>query len=390
MILRMLTAGESHGAELMAIIEGLPAGVELSLERINAELARRQRGYGRGGRMAIEKDSAQFVAGVRFGKTTGGPIGFRIINRDHEKWRDEMACFGDPNLARKQLTRPRPGHSDLVGALKYNHRDARDALERASARNTATRVACGAIARELLREFSIDICSRVLTIGDVHASAAPQTIAVMRPRVEASPVRCSDENASPRMCAAIDAARKLRDSLGGVFEVVAEGVMVGLGSYSEWDRRLDGRLAQALMSIQAIKAVEIGDGFNNAFLPGSKVHDPIAYQRSEKGGHFYRTSNHAGGIEAGISTGEPLVVRAAMKPIPTLAAALPSVDLESKETFLADVERTDSCAVPAAAVVGEAVVAWTLTQAFMEKFGGDSMSEVRRHVDGYLAQVESY
>jgi chorismate synthase len=388
--LRMLSAGESHGAALVCVVDGLPAGVPLSLERINAELKRRQQGYGRGGRMRIESDEAEIFTGVRFGKTTGAPVAARVINRDAGNWLEEMAPFGDAQKARKQLTRPRPGHADLAGALKHNHKDARDVLERASARHTTTRVLVGALCKELLSRFGIDIVSRVIAIGEVQAAEQPLTLAEIRERSEASPVRCTDTEASEKMCAAIDAARKQRDSLGGVFEVVAEGVPVGLGSYAEWDRRIDGRLAQALVSIPAIKGVEIGDGWRAAATPGSRVHDPIAYRKTAGGGVFHRTSNRAGGSEGGMSNGERLVVRAAMKPIPTLAAALQSVDIESKESFVADVERTDSCAVPAAAVVGESAVAWVLAHAMLEKFGGDSLEESLRNARAYAAQVEAF
>src|SRR5215831_9010333 len=375
--LRFLTAGESHGPALVAIVAGLPAGLALDPAAIDRDLARRQMGYGRGGRMKIEKDAIEVLAGLRGGHTSGAPLAFCIRNRDFENWRETMDPWAPP-AAGKEVTRPRPGHSDLAGALKYLTHDARDVLERASARNTATRVAIGSICKQLLGQFGIELYAHVLRIGEVAANPERQDLAALRERAEASEVRCADPDAEARMKAHIDQARHAGDSLGGIFEVIATGVPPGLGSYAEWDLRLDGRLCGALASIQAMKGAEIGLGFESAQKPGSQVHDPILY----KDGLFVRPSNRAGGIEAGVTNGEPVVMRVVMKPLPTLARPLPSVDLATKEPFDAAKERTDSVAVPAAAVVGECVVATVLGEAFLEKFGGDTLDDVRRAFDG--------
>jgi len=383
--LRFLTAGESHGPALVAIVEGLPAGLVLDRAALDRDLGRRQMGYGRGGRMKIEKDQIEVLAGLRGGRTTGAPLAFCIRNRDFDNWRETMDPWAEP-ASGKEVTRPRPGHSDLAGALKYQTHDARDVLERASARNTATRVAIGAIAKQLLGGFGIELAAHVVRIGEVAAAPDRSDLAALRARAEASDVRCADPSACVKMKAHIDQARRAGDSLGGVFEVIATGVPPGLGAYAEWDLRLDGRLSGALASVQAMKGVEIGLGFESASRPGSEVHDPIHYEN----GRFVRPSNRAGGIEAGISNGEPIVVRVAMKPIPTLARPLASVDLVTKQPFDAAKERTDSVAVPAAAVVGEAVVATVLCEAFLEKFGGDTVEDVRAAYETYAARLRSY
>jgi chorismate synthase len=384
--LRWLTAGESHGPELVAIVEGVPAGLPLLAERIDEELARRQRGYGRGGRMKIETDRVTFAGGLRGGETLGSPIAMRIANRDHASWLDRMPAGPFPSPP-EPLTRPRPGHADLAGGLKYDRRDLRDVLERASARETAARVAVGAVCKALLEAIGVDIFSHVVRIGPVSVSAPPSWDDV-RSRARGSEMACADPEAEQRMRDAIHEAAHAGDTLGGVFEVVATGVPAGLGSHVHWDRKLDGRLAQALMSIQAIKGVEIGAGMEAAARRGSEVHDPIGYDAASR--RFSRPSNAAGGLEGGITNGMPLVCRAAMKPIATLKRALPSVDVHTKEPFAAAHERSDVCAVPAAAVVGEAMIAFVLAHALLEKMGGDSMGELRRNLASYVAQTEAY
>ncbi len=384
-MLRYLTAGESHGPMLTTILEGIPANLPLAAEEINLDLARRQRGYGRGGRMRIEKDEANIVGGVRHGLTMGGPIAILIANRDWENWKLTMdptpeGREGDPKEA---VTRPRPGHADLAGALKYSQQDIRNVLERASARETAARVAVGAVCKRLLREFDIEVFSHVVAIGGIEAKTDPLSFAEIRERAEASEVRCADPEAGEAMMRKIDDARKRGTTLGGVFEVVALNLPVGLGSYVHSDRKLDGRLAQAVMSIQAIKGVEIGLGFEGAKRFGFETHDEIFY----KDGRFVRKTNRAGGLEGGMSNGEPIVIRGAMKPIATQYAPLASVDLLTKEPFKASVERSDICSVPAAGVIGEAVVAFEIARAFREKFGGDSLEEVRRNYKGYLKSL---
>jgi chorismate synthase len=380
MRLRLSTAGESHGPALCGILDGLPHGVPLDKAAIDDDLKRRQGGYGRGGRMKIERDQIEVVAGVRGGKTLGSPLAFLVRNLDHDAWTDTMSPFGEVAVG-KALTRPRPGHADLAGALRFEITDARDVLERASARSTAIRVAAGAICKALLREAGIDLMCHVVAIGDV-AVTPTGTPRELRTRAEQSDVRCADDKGSLEMIAAIKAAQKEGDSLGGVAEVVAWGVPPGLGSHAEWDARLDGRLAQALLSIQSVKGVELGLGFEAARRRGSQVHDPIAYD-----GAFQRPTNHAGGIEGGITNGEPVIVRVAFKPIPTLARALASVDLASKEAFSAQKERTDSCAVPAGAVIAEAAVAFVLADALLDKTGGDSLAEVLRNLKGHVDAV---
>jgi chorismate synthase len=389
------TAGESHGPGLVAVVEGVPAGLELEATRhIDVELRRRQGGYGRGGRMAIEEDRAEVLGGVRLGETLGGPIALVIRNRDWENWRTAMAIEppapgGDADLRRVHL--PRPGHADLVGVLKYHRTDARDILERASARETAARVAAGAIARRLLQAAGITIGSHIVRLGDVVARPPAAWPHDLNAAADASPLRTLDPDAEADMIAAIDAAREAGDTLGGVFEVVATGVTAGLGSYVSWDRRLDGRLAGALMSIPAMKGVEIGLGFEAATRPGSRVHDEIHYDPDwsiRHTGGYKRPSNHAGGLEGGITTGAPVVARVAMKPLSSLMRPLASVDLRTKDPADAIRERSDVAALAAAGVVGEAMVAMVLADALLEKFGGDSMTELLRNLAGYQDDLE--
>lgn len=370
-MLRFLTSGESHGRGLLVVVEGMPAGVPVSEDGINEQLARRQRGYGRGGRMQIEQDRAEIYTGVMGGTTIGAPIGLAIGNKD---WRKD-----EP-----PLTRPRPGHADLAGALKYHFDDVRRVLERSSARETVSRVAAGALARTLLAQFGVMLFSHVVELGGIAAAQRPARIEEIPAVAEASPLRCADPDAEQRMIAAIDEAKARGDTLGGVFEVVALGVPVGLGTYVHWDRRLDGRLAQAMMSINAMKGVEIGRGFEEARLPGSSAHDEILY---ESGRGFYRRTNQSGGTEGGMTTGEPLVVRVAMKPLSTLRSPLASVDIVTKERVEAAVVRSDVTAVPAAGVIGEAMAALVLADAMLEKFGGDSLDQMRVAYDAHREWV---
>ena len=386
------TAGESHGRGLTALLEGMPAGLPLSMEHdVDPELSRRQGGYGRGRRMKIESDTADLLSGVRLGETLGSPISMIIWNRDWENWTTAMAHEAPAEDENPKALRPhylpRPGHADLVGAFKYDRRDVRDILERASARETAARVACGAVAKRLLGEFGIRIGSHILSIGSTEAilQELPEDL---NATADLSPVRCLDEAAASRMMLEIDDAKERGDTLGGVFEVVATGVPVGLGSYVSWDTKLDGRLAGAVMSVQAVKGVEIGLGFTGARRPGSDVHDAIVRNDDKpRAGRIGRASNRAGGLEGGVSTGEPIVVRGAMKPISTLRKPLPSVDLRDGSVGDAAVERSDVCAVPAAGVVAESMVALVLADAFLDKFGGDSVGEIRRNLDGYLTHL---
>lgn len=377
-MLRFLTAGESHGPSLIAIVEGLPAGLPLSPQLIDGDLKRRQKGYGRGERMKIEEDRVEIVAGVMAGQTIGAPVALRIENRDWVK-REEP------------ITVPRPGHADLVGALKYGLSDLRWVAERASARETAIRVAVGAIAKALLAHFGVRVGSYVVEIGGVEARLPDFPYPQLFAQAERSEVRCSDPRASKEMCARIDEAREKGDTLGGVFEVVATGVPIGLGSYVHWDRRLDGRLAQAMVSIPGVKGVEIGPAFENAKRYGTQVHDPILLKNSASGrleARLYRPSNRAGGVEGGVTNGQPVVVRAAMKPISTTLKPLPSVDLASGKPVPSRYQRSDICAVPAAAVVGEAMVAWVLAQALVEKLGGDSLAEMVAQADRLCSDLE--
>jgi chorismate synthase len=384
---RFETAGESHGECLVATVTGMPAGIPVSVAAIDRELWRRQQGFGRGGRMKIETDQVEIVGGVRGGETLGSPIALSITNRDHANWVDRMSPGPLPAPA-EPLSRPRPGHVDLAGGLKHDRHDLRDVLERASARETASRTAVGAVCRKLLRVAGIDVFAHVVSIGPVDApptSAPPEEV---RGRSRASDLACADPDAEARMKVAIRDAAHAGDTLGGVFEVVATGVLPGLGSHVQWDRKLDGRLAQALMSIQAIKGVEIGLGFLAARSSGSNVHDPIHYDGAAR--RFTRPTNRAGGLEGGITNGMPVVCRAAMKPIATLKKALASVDVRTKEPYQAAFERSDVCAVAAASVVGEAMVCIVLADALLEKFAGDSLRELTRNIHGYRAQLDEY
>ena len=390
---RFATAGESHGPALIALIEGVPAGLPLRADDIDGDLQRRQGGYGRGGRMRIESDRAEILSGVRHGEALGSPIALQVRNRDWENWREIMSTEpvpeeSDPDAFRR-VHLPRPGHADLVGVLKYGRTDARDILERASARETTVRVAAGAVAKRLLAELGVRIGSHVVALGGIVAQVPEELPESLNEASDPSPVRCLDPEAEGRMIDAIDAAKRNGDTLGGVFEVVARGVPIGLGSHVSWDRKLDGRLAQAVMSIQAIKGVEIGLGLEAAHRPGSQVHDPIIREAgAARGGGYARATNRAGGLEGGITTGAPLVVRGAMKPISTLMRPLATVDLRTGERGEAVRERSDVCAVPAAAVVGEAMVALVLADAMLEKFGGDSLGETSRNLAGYLEQIQ--
>lgn len=386
-MLRFLTAGESHGPALTAIVEGLPANLAICEEEINHHLARRQLGYGRGGRMKIEQDKVRFLSGVRWGTTLGSPVTLSIENRDWVNWDKKMSPRAEDRQEGLALTHPRPGHADLSGAIKYRQDDVRNILERSSARETAARVAVGALCQKLLQVLGIEVLGYVTEIGGVAADA--DSVADYRVRFvqsETSQCRTFDPEAETAMIAAIDKARESGDSLGGVVEVVVLGAPVGLGSHVHWDRRLDGRLAAAVMSIQAFKGVEIGAGFAAARLPGSKVHDEIGYGAGE----FIRRTNRAGGMEGGMTNGEPVVVRGAMKPIPTLYQPLQTVDLKSKHPYAAVVERSDVCAVPAAAVVAQAAVAIEMAAAVLEKFGGDAMAEVQENLAAYRRHVQNF
>jgi chorismate synthase len=399
-MMRFLTAGESHGQQLGVIVEGFPANVRISTGIIDRDLARRQKGYGRGGRMKVESDRAAITAGIRHGMTIGSPILLTITNRDWPRWNKVMAVedmdgdvddpeiVGDERLTSvsAQLSIPRPGHADLAGSIKYGMTDLRNILERSSARETATRVAAGALARALLLEFDIFIGSYVQRIGGVGEESIRLPSNTEALHVEESPLRCLCAEMEANMTQAIDEAKERGDSLGGCFVVYATGLPVGLGSYVHWDRRLEGRLAQAVMSIPAIKGVEIGMGFNAAEKPGSGVHDPITFEL-ETG--FQRTSNNAGGLEGGMTNGEPLLIRAAMKPIPTLYSPLESVDLAKMEPARAGVERSDVCAVPAAAVVAEAMTAWAIAESLVEKFGGDNIDDMKNAYKLYHERLKN-
>ncbi|MFN2596491.1 MAG: chorismate synthase [Pyrinomonadaceae bacterium] len=387
---RFTTAGESHGRALVAVVEGLPAGLPINFEEINRELARRQWGYGRGGRMKIEQDRVEVLSGVRHGQTLGSPVALLVENKDWKNWTDVMASEPRdiaPERARR-VTRPRPGHADLAGGQKFGARDLRNILERASARETAARVASGALAKQLLAAFNVEIRSHVVQLGGVPDAPLELAWGQIAAIPEDAPLRCADAEAQARMIALIDDVRRAGDTLGGVFEVVARGVVAGLGSHTSWDAKLDGRLAQALMSIHAVKAVSVGAGFEAAALPGSQVHDEIGYDSESHA--FARATNRAGGLEGGVTNGEELRVRGYLKPISTLRRPLRSVDIETKQTADAAFERSDVTVVPAAGVIGEAMVALTLAAAMREKFGGDSLTEMRRNFDGYVEQLRAY
>ncbi len=391
-MLHFQTAGESHGQALVAILSGMPAGLCVDFEYVNRELKRRQGGYGRGGRMKIESDAAQFISGVRHGRTIGSPITLLISNHDWENWKESLAVEDHPETRAKHkaLTRPRPGHADLAGCLKYNFPEARYVLERASARETAARVAAGALAKLFLKEFGIEVASHVIAVGSVALKDEPvsfERVLALR-AVEDIVLGCVDPAVEARMKEEVDKAMEARDTVGGTFEVIVHGVPPGIGSTAQWDGRLDGQLAQAVMSIQAVKAVEIGDGIEGASIPGSRVHDEIGYDRQQS--RFTRRSNRAGGLEGGISNGEDIVVRGYLKPISTLRRPLESVDFETKETVKAAYERSDVCVVPAAGVVGEAMIALTLGRSFLEKFGGDSIGETKRNYLAYMEQVRRF
>ena len=391
-MLRFQTAGESHGQALVAILSGIPAGLCLDFNYINRELKRRQGGYGRGGRMKIESDTAQFLSGVRHGRTIGSPIALLVLNHDWENWKEALAVEDRPETRakHKSLTRPRPGHADLAGCLKYNFPEARYVLERASARETAARVAAGAVAKLFLKEFDVEVASHVVAVGTValeYESVPFQKVLALR-AVEEIVLGCIDPAVEKRMKEEVDKALEARDTVGGTFEVIAHGVPPGLGSCAQWDERLDGQLAQAVMSIKAVKGVEIGGGIEAAARPGSRVHDEIGYDREKS--RFIRKSNRAGGLEGGISNGEDIVVRGYVKPISSLRRPLESVDFETKESVKAAYERSDVCVVPAAGVVGEAMVALTISRSFLEKFGGDSMGESKRNYQAYMEQVRQF
>lgn len=390
--MRYLTAGESHGPKLTAIIEGVPAHLPLLKEHIDLDLSRRQKGYGRGRRMQIEKDQVEITAGVRNGHTTGAPIALVVENNDWTHWQKIMGSepLLEDDVNKRRVSRPRPGHADLNGAIKYEHRDMRNILERSSARETTIRVACGAVAKQLLSYFGIQVASHVRRIGSIEADLSTLqelSIEEIQQITEESPVRCIDASSAKQMMEEIDLAKEEGDSIGGIVEVIIEGVPVGLGSHVQWDRKLDGKIGQAILSIQAFKGVEIGIGFEAAEKRGSQVHDEIAW--SEERG-YYRKTNRLGGFEGGMTTGMPIVVRGVMKPIPTLYKPLESVDIDTKEPFLATVERSDSCAVPAAAVVAEAVVAWEIANALCEKFGHDHVRDMKDHVDRYLEEAKRF
>jgi len=390
-MLRFVTAGESHGQALMAWISGLPAGLRVDFDFVNGELHRRQLGYGRGGRQKIERDRAEAIAGIRHGRTIGAPIALRIENRDWPNWEKALPVEDAPDFAdaKRALTAPRPGHADLAGALKFNLHDARYVLERASARESAARTAAGALAKILLAEFGIRVLSHVVRVGPValEREARWEEIEAVCTNLD-SPLRCVDPGVEARMKEAVDQALRAGDSVGGIFEVVARGVPPGLGTHAQWDEKLDGRLAAALMSLQAVKAVEIGAGVANAAAPGSTVQDEIGYDAAER--RFVRRSNRAGGLEGGMTNGENVVVRGYLKPISTLRRPLETADLVTKEPVKAAYERSDVCVVPAAGVAAEAVVAFVLAQAFLEKFGGDSLEETRRNFQGYANQLKAF
>jgi chorismate synthase len=387
---RFTTAGESHGRALVAIVEGLPAGLPIDIEQINRELARRQKGYGRGGRMKIEQDQVEIISGVRHGLTLGSPLALMIENKDWANWDDVMSVESreiEPEKSRR-VKRPRPGHADLAGGLKYDAHDLRNVLERASARETAARVACGALAKQLLASFGIEIRSHVIQLGGIPEEPLELTFDQIAAIAEDAPLRCADKQAQQRMIELIDQKKSEGDTLGGIFEVVARGVTPGLGSHTAWDLKLDGRLAQAVMSIPAVKAVAIGAGTEASSLPGSEVHDEIGYNEDTK--EFIRATNRAGGLEGGVTNGEEIRVRGHLKPISTLRRALRSVDIDTKQEERAAFERSDITVVPAGGVIGEAMVALVLAAAMREKFGGDSLGEMKRNFEGYREQLRGY
>lgn len=393
--MRFITAGESHGPQLTAIIEGLPAQMELTAEMINKELKRRQGGHGRGRRMQIEKDRVEISSGVRHGKTMGSPVTLTVVNDDWKHWTGIMGVEPlpedvNPEDVKRQITRPRPGHADLVGGMKYGHRDLRNVLERSSARETTMRVAIGAVAKQFLRQLGIETVAHVTEIGGIEtdsAAYADLSIEELRAIVEEDAVYCADKEASVKMTEAIDDIKKRGDTLGGVVEVIIEGCPPGIGSYVQFDRKMDGKLAGAMMSINAFKGVEVGLGFDMAKMPGSEVHDEISWNK-ELG--YYRKSNRLGGLEGGMTTGMPIVVRGVMKPIPTLYKPLESVDIDTKESFVATIERSDPCAVPAASVVAEHVIATEMAKAIMEEFRSDTMEGLQQDIEQYRQYVKEF
>jgi chorismate synthase len=387
-MLRYLTAGESHGKLLTTILEGIPVGLDLVEEDINRELARRQKGYGRGKRMEIEKDEVEITSGVRLGKTLGSPITLLIKNRDWENWKKLMSVRPLDKGEVEQFNRPRPGHADLAGALKYNQKDIRNVLERSSARETTSRVAAGAVVKKFLSEFGIQVMSYVVEVGGIKAEVPDLPLGEIFAWAEDSELHCPDKIAEMKMKDKIDEARNRGNTVGGIFEVIVTGVPPGLGSFMQWDLKLDGRIAWAVMSIQAIKGVEIGLGFEVARLSGSQVHDEIFYDHSRS--RFFHKTNRAGGIEGGMSNGENIIIRAAMKPIATLYSPLQSINMVSKEPELATVERSDICRVPSASVIAEAAVAIEIGRALLEKFGGDSLDEIKRNYQGYCTQLDNF
>jgi len=387
---RFTTAGESHGPALVAIVEGLPAGLPIDIEQVNRELWRRQQGYGRGARMKIEQDRVEILSGVRHGLALGSPLALMIENKDWENWNAVMSVEPTEIATEKsrRVKRPRPGHADLAGGLKYDARDLRNVLERASARETAARVACGALAKQLLASFGVQIRSHVIQLGGVPEKPLELTFDQIAAIAEDAPLNCADAEVQQQMMELIDRKKSEGDTLGGIFEVVARGVIPGLGSHTSWDQKLDGRLAQAIMSIHAVKAVAIGAGIEASSLPGSEVHDEISYNDDTK--EFIRDTNRAGGLEGGVTNGEELRVRGHLKPISTLRRALRSVDIDTKQEERAAFERSDITVVPAAGVIGEAMVALVLAQAMREKFGGDSLGEMKRNFEGYREQLRGY
>ncbi|PID02092.1 MULTISPECIES: chorismate synthase [unclassified Sporosarcina] len=393
--MRFITAGESHGPQLTAIIEGLPAQMELTAEMINKELKRRQGGHGRGRRMQIEKDRVEISSGVRHGKTIGSPVTLTVVNDDWKHWTGIMGVEPlpedvNPEDVKRQITRPRPGHADLVGGMKYGHRDLRNVLERSSARETTMRVAIGAVAKQFLRQLGIETVAHVTEIGGIEtdsAAYADLSIEELRAIVEEDAVYCADKEASVKMTEAIDDIKKRGDTLGGVVEVIIEGCPPGIGSYVQFDRKMDGKLAGAMMSINAFKGVEVGLGFDMAKMPGSEVHDEISWNK-EQG--YYRKSNRLGGLEGGMTTGMPIIVRGVMKPIPTLYKPLESVDIDTKESFVATIERSDPCAVPAASVVAEHVIATEMAKAIMEEFRSDTMDALQKDIEQYRQYVKEF
>lgn len=389
MTLRYLTAGESHGPGLTTILEGLPSNFTILQEHIDFELKRRQLGYGRGGRMKIESDSAQITAGIRHGKTLGSPVSLWIENKNFQAWTKEMSIHPIEGFeSKKAVHHPRPGHADLNGALKYNHRDMRNILERASARETTARVAVGAICKQFLRQFNIEIAGHVIELAGVKIDEARPSFEDIQKLQEDDECRCIQKDVSEKMKARIDEAKKAGDSAGGVFEILVKGCPAGLGSHVQWDRKLDARLSYAIMSIQAIKGVEVGMGFNVGTVLGSQVHDGIYFDSDNNA--YKRRTNNAGGFEGGMTTGEIIVLKGAMKPISTLYTPLESVDVESKETVKASVERSDTCAVPAASVIAENVVAFEIARSFLEKFGGDSLEEIQSNYTNYQKYLENF